>query len=261
MDRNATVDAAPDTDDGRAATAVPVSLEKTFVLVHGGFHGGWCWGRVAALLRARGHTVYTPTQTGCGERSHLLSKSITLDTFVDDIANVLKWEDLVDVVLVGHSFGGIAVTGVADRMPERINRLIYLDAVILQSGQTPFGRLPQEIVEARMKAAEPSGGVSVEPPPPSAFGVHDAAQTEFLQARLTSHPLGTYTSALTLAHPVTNGVPAVYVQCTDPVFSSLQTTRDWVKANGMKTVEIHTSHDAMITAPELLTDLLETLST
>ena len=76
--------------------------------MHGGFHGGWCWSRVAALLRARGHTVHAPTQTGCGERSHLMSKSITLDTFVDDIANVLIWEDLNDVVLVGHSFGGIA---------------------------------------------------------------------------------------------------------------------------------------------------------
>ena len=235
--------------------------EKTFVLVHGGFHGGWCWSRVASLLRARGHTVYTPTQTGCGERSHLMSKSITLDTFVDDIANVLLWEDLHDVVLVGHSFGGIAVTGVADRMPERISRLIYLDVVILESGETLFGQLPPDVVQARMKAAEPSGGVSIEPPPPGAFGVHDAQQCEWLVARLTSHPLGTYTSALTLAHPVANGVPAVYVQCTDPVFPSLQSTRDWVMANGMKTLQLHTAHDAMITAPELLTDLLETLGT
>ena len=102
------------------------SGRKTFVLVHGGFHGGWCWSQVANLLRARGHAVYTPT--GCGERSHLLSRSITLDTFVDDIANVLQWEDLHRVVLVGHSFGGIAITGVADRMPERLRQLVYLDA-------------------------------------------------------------------------------------------------------------------------------------
>lgn len=216
---------------------------------------------MAALLRARGHTVCAPTQTGCGERSHLMSKSITLDTFVDDIANVFIWEDLHDVVLVGHSFGGIAVTGVADRMPERISRLIYLDAVILESGETLFGQLPPEVVQARLKAAEPSGGLSIEPPPPGAFGVHDAEQSKWLLARLTSHPLGTYTSALTLSHPVTNGVPAVYVQCTDPVFSSLQSTRDWVKANGMKTVPLHTGHDAMVTAPEALTDLLETLGT
>src|SRR5437870_587324 len=81
---------------------------KTFVLVHGAWHGGWCWSKVAAILRRRGHTVLTPTQTGLGERSHLMSKAISLDTFVDDIANVLKFEDLNDVILVGHSFGGNA---------------------------------------------------------------------------------------------------------------------------------------------------------
>ena len=90
--------------------------------------------------------------------------------------------------------------------------------------------------------------------------MHDEEQAKWLLARLTSHPLGTYTSALTLALPVANGVPAVYVQCTDPVFPSLQSTRDWVEANGMQTVHLHTAHDAMITAPELLADLLETLS-
>ena len=244
-----------------SATGHPVTCARTFVLVHGGFHGGWCWASVATRLRARGHAVFTPTQTGCGERSHLLSKSITLATFVDDVANVLKWEDLSSVVLVGHSFGGSTISGVADRMPERIRQLIYLDAVILENGQTMFGLLGREVVAARMKAAEASGGVSIEPPPPSTFGIRDEAQARFVQARLTSHPLGTYTSALTLANPVTNGVPAVYVQCTDPVFAGLQPTRDWVKANGMKTVEIHTGHDAMITAPELLTDLLDKLST
>ena len=240
---------------------MPESPSRTYVLVHGGFHGGWCWRDVATRLRARGHAVYTPTQTGCGERSHLLSKAITLATFVDDIANVIKWEDLDDVVLVGHSFGGSAISGVADRMPERIRQLIYLDAVIIEGGQTVFGFFDREVVAARTKAAQASGGLSIEPPPPSAFGILDEAQARFVQAHLTSHPLSTYTSPLNLAHPVTNGVPAVYVQCTDPVFASLQPARDWVKANGMKTVEIHTGHDAMITAPELLTDLLDRLST
>lgn len=205
--------------------------------------------------------MYTPTQTGCGERSHLLSQTITLDTFVDDIANVFKWEDLHNVVLVGHSFGGSAISGVADRMPERIRQLIYLDAVILENGQTMFDLLSREVVEARMKSAEASGGMSIDPPPPSTFGIRDEKQAKFVQARLTSHPLGTYTSALKLAHKVGNGVPAVYVQCTDPIFPGLQPTRDWVKSNGMKTVEISTGHDAMITAPELLADLLDRLGT
>jgi len=93
---------------------------KTFVLVHGAWHGGWCWNKVASILREQGHSVFTPTQTGLGERSHLLSKSIDLDVFITDIANVLKWEDLNDVILVGHSFGGNAISGVADRMRERV---------------------------------------------------------------------------------------------------------------------------------------------
>src|SRR5690349_12899671 len=104
-------------------------ISKTYVLVHGAWHGGWCWSKVAAILRGRGHAVVTPTQTGLGERSHLLSKSIDLDVFVADIANVIKYEELNEVVLVGHSFGGNAISGVADKMPQRIRRLVYLDAV------------------------------------------------------------------------------------------------------------------------------------
>ena len=233
---------------------------KTFVLVHGGFHGGWCWSEVAGLLRARGHAVHTPTQTGCGERSHLLSRSITLDTFVDDIANVLQWEDLHRVVLVGHSFGGIAITGVADRMPERLRLLVYLDALILENGQSAFGTRSKEAVQARMKAAESSGGLSIEPLPPSAFGIRDAEQAKFVQARLTPHPLGTYTSALKLAHEVGHGVAAVYVRCTDPLFAGVESSHAWAKAHGMKTVDIQAAHDAMITAPERLADLLDELS-
>ena len=194
------------------------AASRTFVLVHGGFHGGWCWSQVAALLRARGHAVFTPTQTGCGERCHLLTRSITLDTFIDDIANVLRWEDLHNVVLVGHSFGGIAITGVADRMsqnqsqnlphnqphnqPQRLRQLIYLDSLILQNGQCAFDLLEPSVVQTRLQAAQANGGVWIEPPPPSFFGVFEPEQMAFLQGRLTPHPLGTYTSPLKLQHQI-----------------------------------------------------------
>ncbi|MDO8773478.1 MAG: alpha/beta fold hydrolase [Burkholderiaceae bacterium] len=247
------------TRSSAAAGQVPASDNKVFVLVHGGFHGGWCWREVVNLLRARGHTVYTPTQTGCGERSHLLSASITLDTFIDDISNVLTWEDLHNVVLVGHSFGGSSISGVADRMPERISQLIYLDAVILKSGQTMFSLLSPEVVVTRTEASKARGGIGIEPPPPITFGIRDEAQAALVKARLTSHPFGTYTSPLNLVHDIGNGLPAVYVQCTDPVFAGLQTTREWVRASGMKTVDIKTGHDAMITAPVLLAELLALL--
>src|SRR5262245_27195504 len=103
---------------------------KTYVLVHGAWHGGWCWQAVARLLRAQGHQVTTPTQTGLGERRHLLRRGITLDVFVADIVNHIESEELKDVILVGHSFGGVSISGVADRIADRIRHLVYLDAVI-----------------------------------------------------------------------------------------------------------------------------------
>ena len=102
-----------------------------FVLVHGGFHGGWCWREVARLLRGQGHAVSHPTQTGLGERSHLRSNALTLDLYIQDLVQHLVYEDLHDVVLVGHSFGGLAISGAAQHQPQRIRELVYLDALIL----------------------------------------------------------------------------------------------------------------------------------
>ncbi len=110
----------------------------TFVLVHGAWHGGWCYARVAGLLRARGHTVFTPTLTGQGERAHLLSGSINLSTHIEDVLGVFAFERLDDVVLAGHSYGGMVITGVADRIPERIRALAYLDAFVPENGQSLF---------------------------------------------------------------------------------------------------------------------------
>src|SRR6478672_3300963 len=108
----------------------------TYVLVHGGGHGGWCYQRVARLLRSSGHEVYTPTLSGLGERSNLLSPDIDLDLHIRDIAAVLHYEDLRDVILVGHSYGGMVITGVADRATDRIGRLVYLDAATPVNGQS-----------------------------------------------------------------------------------------------------------------------------
>jgi len=241
-----------------AATPGAARTAKPFVLVHGAWHGGWCWSKIATILRGRGHAVVTPTQTGLGERAHLLSKSIDLDVFVTDIANVLTYEDLDDVILVGHSFGGNAISGVADRMPGRLRRLVYLDAVVLENGQSAFGQLPRDVVAARTRAAEEtSGGLSIPAPPPAAFGIVDETQARFVQSRLTPHPFATYTSPLRLTNQVGNGVPATYVVCTDPIYQPLETSRTWVRAAGWKSVEIRTGHDAMVIAPDRLADLLE----
>jgi pimeloyl-ACP methyl ester carboxylesterase len=229
---------------------------KTYVLVHGAWHGGWCWREVAANLRGRGHNVFTPTQTGLGERAHLISKSITLDTFIEDIANVIRFEDLNDVILVGHSFAGNTISGVADRMRDRIRRLVYLDSMILENGESPFSRLPKEIVEARTRQAELSGGISVPAPPASAFGITDAAQQAYVQSKLTPHPFSTYSSPLKLANKIGNGLPMTYIVCSDPIYGPLQVSRDSAKKHGMKMVEIAAGHDAMVIAPDRLADML-----
>lgn len=114
----------------------------TYVLVHGAWHGGWCWRDVATALRAAGHTVFTPTHTGLGERTHQRSEAITLETHVRDVCGCIESEELSDVVLCGHSYGGMVITGVADRMPERVKSLVYLDAFVPQHGQSLNGLLP-----------------------------------------------------------------------------------------------------------------------
>jgi pimeloyl-ACP methyl ester carboxylesterase len=232
--------------------------ERTFVLLHGAFHGGWCWARVAAELRARGHRVFTPTQTGLGERRHLLSPAVTLETFIADLVNVLDFEDIADAVLVGHSFAGPIITAAADRVPERISQLVYLDSGILEDGEAPFDRLPPAVVAERTRLARlSSGGLSIPAPPPQAFGVPDGPGAEWLARRLTPHPFATFTDRLRLANPPGNGLKRTYICCTDPIYGPLEEARRRVKGKrGWEWREIATGHDAMVTMPETLARML-----
>ena len=233
-------------------------MPKTFVLLHGAFHGGWCWERVATRLRARGHRVTTPTQTGLGERRHLMSREITLGTFIDDLVNHLHYEDLTGVVLVGHSFGGNAVSGAAERVPWRISELVYLDSMVIEGGMTPFDGLPPErVAERTRRAEETSGGLSIPPPPAAAFGVPDPEDAAWLEARMTPHPLSTYRSPLPIQGPPGNGLPCRYVACTDPLYHPLEAARRRVARAGWRVDEIVTGHDAMVTAPEALLEMLD----
>lgn len=237
--------------------------KRTFVLLHGAFHGGWCWAKVRDILVSEGHRVTTPTQTGLGERKHLLSPQITIDTFIEDLVNHIEAEELSDVVLVGHSFGGMAITGAADRMPDRIRHLVYLDSRVVENGQAVFDQTPPEIVAERIALArKSSGGVSCPPSDPVAFGVPEHHPLSgWVKRRLTPHPMNTFTSALRLKHPVGNGRPRTYVCCTDPIYASLESSRQWVKAQqGWGWRDIATGHDAMITAPEELAVMLRELA-
>jgi pimeloyl-ACP methyl ester carboxylesterase len=237
----------------------------TIVLVHGAFHGGWCWRDVAERLRARGHRVTTPTLSGLGERVHLLSDRIDLGTCVADIEQHIRFEDLDDIVLVGHSFAGAVITGMADRIGERnggrIGRLIYLDAVMLRPGETAMSQVPEPVAAERLRLARESpGGLTMPPPPASAFGVFDPGQAAWVESRLTPHPIKTYLSALQLRGPVGNGLPADYIVCTDPVYQGLAGAHARAGQIGWPIHDLRAGHDAMVTAPAATAELIAAIA-
>jgi pimeloyl-ACP methyl ester carboxylesterase len=229
----------------------------TFVLVHGGFHGGWCWARVAEPLRRRGARVFTPTQTGLGERAHLLANA-SIDTFINDILGVLEAEELDDIALVGHSFAGIAVTGTTDRAPERIRHLVYLDALIVQDGYAAFDTMSGDAVAQRKTETEIHDGIPcMKTFPAGEFGVTDPGDVAWLERRLTPHPVGLYEEQMKWQNPIGNHRPCTYVATTDPWYAPLAGSRDYARhQREWGWHELHTGHDAMITAPAAVASLL-----
>ena len=228
------------------------------VLVHGAWHGAWCWAKVLPKLREKGFRVFTPTQTGVGERTSELSKEIRVETFIQDIADFLTTHDLHDVILVGHSFAGISISGVADRMPERIRHLVYLDALLLQSGQKVFDIIPPDLAAARRELAmQTSQGLSLPAPEPAALGVTDEVDAQWVKENCTPHPLSTYDSNLHLNHPLGNGLPASYIAVM-PHYLVTTSSRDYARLRSdWKYLEIQAGHDAMVTSPAQLCRLLE----
>src|SRR5712692_286992 len=160
------------------------SAMTDFILIHGAWRGSWTWTRVRRLLAAAGHQVFTPTLTGLGERSHLLSRDVGLDTHVADVANLMIWESLRDIVLVGHSYGGAVVRHVADRMPDRIRSLIYLDAFVPENGKAVFDYLPDSGEGDRKLAVAHGDGWRVPPRPASFFAVN-AADAPWVDSQCT----------------------------------------------------------------------------
>jgi pimeloyl-ACP methyl ester carboxylesterase len=173
-----------------------------FVVIHGGWTGGWCWRDVRLRLSAAGHEVYTPTLTGLGERIHLAQLGISLETHILDVVNVLEYEDLWEVVLVGHSYGGMVITGVAERVPHRIARLVYLDAFVPQDGEAQLDLLPPPARAAleQLFASSPDGW-RVPPLPGSG-------------PRLLQHPWRCFTEPLAVCNLQAASLPRIYVRCT-----------------------------------------------
>ena len=233
---------------------------KNFVLVHGAWAGSWCWRRVTPLLRAAEHEAYPVTLTGVGERSHLLSKDIRLATHIRDVVNVIDNEELDSVVLVGHSYGGIVITGVADLLLQRggpsIERLVYVDAVTPYPGESWSSQHAKETIDARVKAAAETGGVSIPSPDASAFGL-EGADRDWVNRRQTPQPFGVYQDPLEFDAQRLASVPRTFIDCTEPALPTIAVMRQRVRTDpGWKVVEIRTGHDPMVTRPEELAKAL-----
>jgi len=228
-----------------------------FVLVHGAFHGGWCWRRVAQRLRAVGAQVWTPTLTGLGERAHLLSPAVNLTTFVEDVVRLIEWEELSRVVLVGHSFGGLVASGVAERRPDRLAHLVLLDGLVAGDGQCALDLLDPETALDRRRAAEAAACVATPPPDPEVFGVVDADDLAWLRRRLTPQPFAALSEPLRLRTPTAAIAPCSYIRCVRPAYRAMRTSHRRVEGRpGWRVYDLAACHDAMITEPGAVADLL-----
>ena len=228
-----------------------------FLLIHGAWHGGWVWNEISEILRYQRYSVSTPTLTGLGEKKHLLSSKITIETFIEDIVNHIVFENLNNIILVGHSFAGSVISGVADRLKDRIQKLIYFDAMILIDGQKPFDISPKETVEQRIELAKKFGNnISIPAPSADAFGVFDIKKSLLLEEKLTPHPLTAFQSKLILKNEVGNGIPLSYIFCTKPVYKSLESSREVARKMKWPIFELNAGHDAMLTHPKETLNLL-----
>jgi pimeloyl-ACP methyl ester carboxylesterase len=230
--------------------------KATFVLVHGAWHGGWCWTRVASLLRAAGHDVFTPSLTGLGERVHLLSPEIDLSTHIADVVNVLEYEDLHDVILVGHSYGGMVISGVAAEAPSRLGQLVYLDAFLPEDGKALLDYAPGDILDEMVRTQGdgwrlPSFMFAED------FGITDSADAAWVNARLGDQPYKTFTQPLELATPA-DDLRRAYLLTTNDTFVP---HAERAKQAGFDYAELLSAgHDAMVTQPAALVEILLNLA-
>lgn len=237
-----------------------------FVLVHGAWHGGWCWQRVVQALAAQGHGAHAVTLTGVGERVHLMSSAITLETHIADIVNAIEAQEMQQVVLVVHSYAGMLGTAVADRHPQRLKHLVYVDAVVPRPGESWAGTHASAVREARLAAAAASPEYSFPAPDPAVFGLA-GADLEWVRRRQTPHPGHTYQAALDFDPVRVASVPRTFVDCIRPALGTIDAIRPrvrdprywdgaWQGGGGARLVELATGHDPMISAPQDLTRIL-----
>lgn len=225
----------------------PPSPPTTYVFVHGAWGGSWDWRQVDSLLTRRGQRVYRPALTGLGERVHLASPAIGLATHIEDVVNTILWEELRDIVLVGHSYGGMVITGVADRVPDRIRRLVYLDAFLPNSGETALD-LGDSIGSTFLRANTRDG-----------FVIPTWVVDDHQIPRDVPHPLRTLTDTLRLLNPARLRIPAVYILTseTGKTPDPFQRFADRATARGWRVYQLEADHIPERSAPTALVTLLE----
>jgi pimeloyl-ACP methyl ester carboxylesterase len=233
---------------------------RTVVFVHGGFHGGWCWRRVSQPLARLGWRVFTPTLTGLGERSHLATPELGLGTHIEDLVNLFEWEELADVVLCAHSNAGVVASAVADRIPNRIAHLMYIDAMVPRSGDSVLSVIGNQdgmIDLCRQQAAELGDGWLVPASTLQAayFGVTDPADAAWVERRLTGQPLKVIEDPVTLGKGFASIARKTFYRCGRAGASSTTRLMRELSADpGWTTVMWDCGHDVMITDPQLVID-------
>jgi pimeloyl-ACP methyl ester carboxylesterase len=237
----------------------PISVaatKLTFVLVHGAWHGSWCWARVVPLLREAGHRVFAVTLTGQGDRAHLAGPAIGLSTHIEDVVATLEMEDLRDVVLVGHSYGGLVITGAAERSAERIRRLVYLDALVPNHGQCGFDLNSPQFRERLERDAQEHGDGYKVSPIIDILGITDPQDLAWVRARLRPLPIKAMEEKVHAPEKV-KAIPSTFILCKGFGFKS---TADRCRAAGWPVLEIDCGHDVMILKPGELAQLLMSAS-
>ena len=242
------------TTDNRPAS------DTSFVLVHGSWAGGWAWKRILQRLRAAGFEAHAPTLTGVGERAHLLNPSIRLSTHVNDVLGLIQAEELHNLVLVGHSYAGMVITGVADRLqqsqPGLLSSLVYLDAITPHPGESWSSQHSAQTIAQRLASGGASNGLSFDPPDASVFGL-SGADRDWVNRRQTPQPMALYQDPLHFDAARVASLPRTFIDCHQPALATIDVMRQRVRAEpGWNVVELATGHYPMLSEPEALSQLL-----
>ena len=227
----------------------PPTRKHAFVLVPGSWCGAWCWKFVAERLRAAGHIALPLSLTGLAERSHLLSDAVTLETHVMDVVNAIRYNDLQDVILVGHSYAGMILTVIAERFPQYFQHIVYLDALVPTQGECALDLIPRHDAAQRVHRSQQDGGLSVPVPSPGHFATE--ALQEWFKAHMTPQPLKPYLGRVEITRPQGNGIPVTYVSCTPSRLPSIILSAERARRLPLwRVVEIESGHNVQVHRPD-----------